>query len=216
MCKRSGGRRSPAAANTGYVLIDLKSLSAEHAVLAQAVASLRDRAAFTRLFDYYAPRLHSHLLRQRLEPAAAEEVTQEVMLILWRKAAMFDPARASLATWLYRIARNSRIDMLRRQRSSNFDPLDQDFEREDESHTAADRKMDLGQREERLQAALLTLPAEQGELVRLAFFEGLSHSEIAAAAGVPLGTVKSRIRLAFGRLRQALAEAGVTETGQGR
>lgn len=194
----------------------LATLSAEHAALARAVALQADKAAFTQLFDYYAPRIKAQLIQMKLDAASAEEVTQDVMVVLWRKAVLFDPAKASLATWLYRIARNSRIDRLRRSRIDYFDPLEPGFDREDENQMGADASMDAGQREERLQAALLSLPGEQAELIRLAFFDGLSHSEIAVQARVPLGTVKSRIRLAFGRLRRALAEHGVLDAGMGR
>ena len=193
----------------------LAILATEHAALAKAVADRRDKAAFTQLFDYYAPRIKALLVQMKLDPASAEEVTQDVMIVLWRKADMFDPARASLATWLYRVARNSRIDRLRRSRVDYFDPLEPGFDREDENQIGADARMDASQREERLQEALLSLPGEQVALIRLAFFDGLSHSEIAVQAGVPLGTVKSRIRLAFGRLRRALAERGIIESGTG-
>lgn len=186
-------------------------LAIEHAALAVAVAQARDKAAFAVLFDFYAPRIRAQLVRMKMDAASAEEVTQDVMIILWRKAAMFDPAKASLATWLYRIARNSRIDALRRQRVDYFDPMEPGFDREDETQVAADSRLDASQREEKLQAALQSLPEEQIMLVRLAFFDGLSHSEIAVRANLPMGTVKSRIRLAFARLRRALADLGVID-----
>ena len=187
------------------------TLAAEHAALAKAVASAQDRDAFAQLFDFYAPRLKASLIRMKLDAGLAEEVTQEVMLILWRKAALFDPQKASLATWLYRIARNSRIDVARRARTDYFDPLEQIHDRADEDQPGADVTMDAGQRQDKLQAALKSLPPDQNNLIRLAFFDGLSHSEIAEQAGMPLGTVKSRIRLAFSRLRRALAEMGIVD-----
>ena len=183
----------------------------ELAALVAAVAERRDREAFARLFDYFAPRLNAYLLRLGSDAGAAEELTQEVLVTLWRKADQFDPGKSSVPTWLYRIARNRRIDGLRRDRVEYMDPLESDLDIPDDPQT--DRMLDLQQREERLRAALGGLPPEQLELVRLAFYDGLSHSEIAERAKLPLGTVKSRIRLAFGRLRKILEADGVLEAG---
>jgi len=176
-----------------------------------AVAEQRDRAAFAELFDYFAPRLTAYVIRLGTEATAAEELSQEVMVTLWRKAALFDPTKSSVSTWLYRIARNRRIDGLRRDRIDFFDPLEPAHDVGEDPQT--DRLLDLQQREERLRTALAELPPEQLQLVRLAFYEGLSHSEIAERAGLPLGTVKSRIRLAFSRLRRLLEAEGVVEAG---
>lgn len=129
------------------------------------------------------------------------------MVTLWRKAEQFDRSKSSVGTWLYRIARNRRIDMLRRDRS---EPLDTDeAELVPSDDTAADDALDSMQREDRVRAAMKTLPPEQLALIRLAFFENLSHSDIADKLRLPLGTVKSRIRLAFTRLRRQLEAGGV-------
>jgi RNA polymerase sigma-70 factor (ECF subfamily) len=183
----------------------------EYAALAAAVADRQDQAAFARLFDHFAPRLKAYLLRQGMEAAAAEEITQEVMVTLWRKAGLFDPQKSSLATWLYRIARNRRIDFLRRDRLEFFDTQDPALDVEDE--TDLDDTMDRQQRDTAVRLALGSLPEEQLVLVRLAFFEGLSHSQISERTGLPLGTVKSRIRLGFTRLRRSLEAGGVAEVG---
>jgi RNA polymerase sigma factor (sigma-70 family) len=183
----------------------------ELAAWVAAVAQRRDREAFVRLFDHFAPRLTAYLQRLGVEATFAEELTQEVMLTLWRKADQFDPARSSVATWLYRIARNRRIDVLRRDRLDFIDPLEPGHEVPDDSDT--ERNLDMLQREDILKVAMESLPPEQLNLVRMAFYEGLSHSEIAERAGIPLGTVKSRIRLAFTRLRRQLETAGVVEAG---
>jgi RNA polymerase sigma factor (sigma-70 family) len=183
----------------------------ELAALVSAVAQRQDRQAFARLFDHFAPRLNAYLLRLGAESGLAEELTQEVLVTLWRKAEQFDPAKSSVPTWLYRIARNRRIDMLRRDRVDFMDPLEADLDIPDDPQT--DRMLDLQQREERLRHALVSLPPEQLDLVRLAFYDGLSHSEIAEKVRLPLGTVKSRIRLAFGRLRKRLEADGVVEAG---
>ncbi|GAB4355232.1 MAG: sigma-70 family RNA polymerase sigma factor [Oricola sp.] len=172
------------------------------AALARAVAADRDRAAFTELFDHFAPRINAYLRRLALEPGQAEEITQEVMIVLWRKADLFDPAKSSLGTWLFRVARNRRIDLTRRDRSDRLDRDDPAFRPEEA--IAPDEALGDEQRDRRIRDALQSLPEEQLELVKMAFYAGLSHSRIAERTGLPLGTVKSRIRLAFGRLRRAL------------
>ena len=188
---------------------DAISTAADHAELAARVAQQRDRDAFGVLFDYYAPRLNSYLIRLRIDRGAAEEVTQDVMATLWNKADLFDPAKSSLATWLYRIARNRRIDLRRRDRVDYLDPSASAFDVVDVDHVLPDVMVDMQARETVLRRAILGLPPEQAELVQLAFFKGLSHSEIAGDTGLPLGTVKSRIRLAFSRLRRSLEAHGV-------
>jgi RNA polymerase sigma-70 factor, ECF subfamily len=171
-------------------------------LLATRVASAQDRVAFGELYDYFAPRLTSYLIRLNLERGQAEEVAQEVMLALWQKAHLFDATKSSLSTWLFRVARNRRIDVKRRDKSALLDPEDPVFQ--PEAPEPADMSMDARMRDARVKLAMVELPDEQRELIVLAFFNGLSHSEIAEKAGLPLGTVKSRIRLAFARLRKAI------------
>jgi RNA polymerase sigma-70 factor, ECF subfamily len=176
------------------------------AALAKAVAEHRDQTAFSHLFDYFAPRLKSWLLRQRMADGEAEELVQEVMIVLWHKAGLYDPLRSSLSTWIFRIARNRRIDMQRRSKIRVLDDTDPGLQPMPEP--AADVVMESEDRDAQVRAALAELPHEQQDLLRAAFFLGQSHSEIAAATGLPLGTVKSRIRLAFGKLKKKLeAEA---------
>ena len=172
------------------------------ALLATRVASQRDREAFAELFDYFAPRLTSYLIRLNLERGQAEELAQEVLLALWQKAHLFDASKSSLSTWLFRVARNRRIDLKRRDRSALLDPEDPVFQ--PEAPEPADTGMDARQRDARIRLAMENLPVEQRDLIVLAFFNGLSHSEIAERVDLPLGTVKSRIRLAFARLRKAI------------
>lgn len=174
----------------------------ELADLVELVARTRDRQAFIRLFDHYAPRINSYLMRLGTENGVAEELTQEVMVTLWRKAELFDRTKSSVGTWLFRIARNRRIDALRRDRLSDVDQNDPAFL--PSSPEDADTIIDTGRREDRVRLAIRTLPPEQHQLVDLAFFKGLSHSQIAEETGLPLGTVKSRIRLAFTRLRRII------------
>ncbi|MTH97832.1 sigma-70 family RNA polymerase sigma factor [Roseibium sp. RKSG952] len=166
------------------------------------VANDRDKSAFTELFDHFAPRLKGYLMKQGADGNLAEEIAQDVMVTLWRKADLFDPSKSSASTWLFRIARNRRIDRLRRQKTAELDPEDPSLH--PTGPADAGTEIDARLREKRVRAALKSLPEEQREVVRLAFFIGLSHSEIADKTGLPLGTVKSRIRLAFGRLRQVI------------
>ena len=188
-------------------------LASEHAALVAAVAGQRDREAFAVLFDHYCPRITAYLLRIGADRTAAEEMTQEVMITLWHKASLFDPSKSSLGTWLYRIARNRRIDVARRNRVEFVDPGDYILEIPDDQTPDADKQIDDQTRDQVLRDAMATLPEEQRDLVRLAFFESLSHSEIATRTGLPLGTVKSRIRLAFSRLRRQLEAGGVDDAG---
>ena len=170
----------------------------------EAVASARDREAFARLFHHFAPRLKAYLIRTGSEPGRAEELAQEAMLTVWRKAETFDRRQSSASTWLFTIARNKRIDAIRRERRPEVDPEDPALV--NPPPPSAEEAMGTDQRDARLRAAIRTLPPEQAELLHHAFYEGLTHSEIADAKGIPLGTVKSRLRLAFNRLRKVMEE----------
>ncbi len=168
-----------------------------------AVGRRRDREAFARLFDHFAPRLKAYLMRLGADDSQAEELVQEIMLLVWRRAETFDPRQAAASTWLFTIARNRRIDRLRRERRPEIDPDDPALVGEPES--AADSTLAQRETGERVRAAIEGLPPEQAELLRLAYFDDTPHSRIAALKSLPLGTVKSRIRLALQRLRQSLA-----------
>ena len=170
--------------------------------LVEAIAAHGDRQAFSRLFAHYAPRVKGYLLRLGLDGGRAEELSQEVMVAVWRKAATFDRSQASVATWIFRIARNRRIDAFRRDQRAELDAEDPIWRSEPEQ--AADDRVEASQREARVREALADLPEDQREAVRRAFYEELSHSEIAERTGVALGTVKSRLRLAFVKLRARL------------
>jgi RNA polymerase sigma factor (sigma-70 family) len=183
---------------------------AEWAALVSEVAHNRDRTAFTCLFDHFVPRIEAYLLRLGSDRATAEEISQEVMVTLWRKAQLFDASKSSVTTWLYRIARNRRIDVARRDRMDYLDPMDSAFD-DVADDRVLDMTVDVQRREDVLRSAIQELPDEQLTLVKLAFFESLSHSAIADKTGLPLGTVKSRIRLAFTRLRRSLEAQGVVE-----
>jgi len=171
-------------------------------VLLGRVGTDRDRAAFVRLFNHYAPRLKSYLLKNGMDSAGAEEVVQNTFVTVWEKAASFNPARAAASTWIFTIARNKRIDALRRDRlieiNSDSPALANAVSVAQDTPYADDQAVG------RLNAAIEDLPDEQARLLRMAFFEDKSHSVIAKETKIPLGTVKSRLRLGLDRLRQTL------------
>ncbi len=162
-----------------------------------AVRDSQDKAAFAALFRHFAPRIKAFLMKSGASAALAEECAQDVMATLWQKSHLFDPARASVATWVFTIARNRRIDALRKSRRPEPEDLPWGPEAEPDQAEA----MEMQQETDRLSAALAQLPAKQRALIERAYYGDLTHSEIAAETGLPLGTIKSRIRLALDRLR---------------
>jgi RNA polymerase sigma factor (sigma-70 family) len=164
------------------------------------IRDTQDHAAFAELFQYFAPRVKAFLMRSGADATLAEECTQEVMATLWQKAHLFDASRASVATWVFTIARNRKIDALRKQRRP--EPEDLVWGPEEEPDQAD--VLSLQQESEQLGRAIAALPEKQRELIEKAYFGDLSHSEIAEQTGLPLGTIKSRIRLALDRLRHAM------------
>jgi len=177
--------------------------------LVEAVAEKRDRAAFATLFDHYTPRLKSYLMRRGASSDLAEELAQDALLTLWTKADQFRPDRSSVGTWLFRIARNRFIDLMRRG-SVGLVTIDMARGITDGAEHP-DEGIDEGRRKLQVQAVLEELPDEQREVLKLAFYDGMSQAEIAEHTGLPLGTVKSRTRLAFARLRRMAAGSGVFE-----
>jgi len=190
MERKVQGQREPASADLNVLLL--------------AVGRARDRAAFATLFEYFAPRLKSYLMRLGAGSGVAEDLAQEAMLTVWRKADQFDPGKAAATTWTFTIARNLRIDALRREKRPEIDTDDPALVPDDAPQ--ADDKMARAQEDARLREALTSLPREQVEVVEMSFFADKPHSAIAAELGLPLGTVKSRLRLAMARLRTALGE----------
>jgi RNA polymerase sigma-70 factor (ECF subfamily) len=167
-----------------------------------AVRDRRDRDAFARLFDHFAPRLKAMLIRGGLRDGSAEDVVQDVMLTVWHKAAQFDPHRAEAQSWIYRIARNRQIDLARRRPL----PLPEPIEEPEGAEPDAAQILALQQEVGRLRAALARLSPEQGRALRQAYIDELPHSQISQATGLPLGTIKSRIRLGLERLRHELRD----------
>jgi len=175
-----------------------------HEQLVILVARNKDRHAFHHLFDYFAPRIKSYLLNFNISDQKAEDLTQEVMITLWQKADKFDPQKARISTWLFRVARNKYIDKVRQQKYPEVNADD---------HIAsmiAPEKTDQNLKEQqdqgRIKMAMAALNDEQRKVIELSFFKELSHSQIAAETNLPLGTVKSRIRMAFQALREELGD----------
>jgi len=164
------------------------------------VHTQRDQSAFAALFAHFAPRVKGFLIRSGASDSLAEECVQEVMATVWHKAHLFDGSRAGVSTWIFTIARNKRIDALRRQRR----PEPEDVIWGPEDQPDQNDVLALQQETEKLGQALASLPEKQRVLIERAYFADLSHSEIAEETGLPLGTIKSRIRLALERLRHAM------------
>jgi len=174
------------------------------AALVQAVAASQDRQAFAVLFKHFAPRVKSYLLRCGAREDTAEELAQETMVSLWRKAALFDARQAQVSTWVFTIARNLRIDALRRAGPAMVDDEALDLEALPQDGPTLDELLHSTRRHERLRQAIGQLPAEQAAVLRLSFFEEHPHAQIARELGIPLGTVKSRVRLAVAQVRRLL------------
>lgn len=170
--------------------------------LIRLVAQARDREAFGRLFDHIAPRIRSHLLRVGVPASECDDVVQEVMVNIWVKAGLYQPDKGSLMAWVYVMARNLRIDRLRKARPQLYLSLD-GWDEPDDVESAEDSLVRSGSVES-LQRAMADLPPEQREIYNLVFREELSQSEIAKRLSLPLGTVKSRMRLAMVFLRRKL------------
>jgi RNA polymerase sigma-70 factor (ECF subfamily) len=166
-----------------------------------AIARAQDREAFAALFGHFAPRLKGYFMRLGVPAGIAEDLAQDTMLAVWNKANYFDPARASASTWIFTIARNLRTDLRRRERDPKV--LAEALEHDPEP-MPSDNVLTV-EREMRVRAALEHIPSDQAMVIRLSFFEDRPQSEIAQVLGIPLGTVKSRVRLAMSRLR-ALVE----------
>ena len=177
--------------------------------LVRAVAMTGDRQAFAILFKHFAPRVASYLVRGGTPPASAEELAQEAMIQLWRKAASFDPARAAVSTWVFTIARNLRIDRHRRAGNAGVEGDDDsggtfDLGEHADPAPTPDERLGAQQRERRVRAAIGQLAPEQARVLQLSYFAEAPHAEIARDLCIPLGTVKSRIRLAMNHLRRLI------------
>lgn len=167
-----------------------------------AVRDNRDRAAFANLFDHFAPRLKGFLMRSGTGAAQAEEIVQDVMLTIWRKSAQFDPTRAQVSAWVYQIARNRHIDVIRKDKR----PIPEELSEAPESDPDASQILAADQEARTLKKAIEQLKPDQREMIEKAYLGEFTHQEISTQTGLPLGTIKSRIRLALNRLRHELKD----------
>jgi RNA polymerase sigma factor (sigma-70 family) len=172
--------------------------------LLDAVARRQDRAAFARLFEHFAPRLKAYVRRLGAPEQKAEDIVQEVMITVWRRAGLYDARHASVGTWIFTIARNKRIDDLRRERHPEIDASDPALVADPQD--PADELVIWQEQARRLRDAVGALPEEQALVLRKNFFEDKPHGVIAQELDLPLGTVKSRARLALAKLRQVLGD----------
>jgi RNA polymerase sigma-70 factor, ECF subfamily len=171
----------------------------------EAIARDQDRTAFAELFNHFAPRVKAFMRRNGSTEQQAEDIAQEAMLAVWRKASLYNPSASGAATWIFTIARNLRIDAVRRESRGGAIRVEEvEAEYEVDDAPPADLRLAAAQSEARLREALTTLPHEQLKVIELSFFEEKAHSEIAETLRIPLGTVKSRVRLAMKRLRALL------------
>jgi RNA polymerase sigma-70 factor, ECF subfamily len=166
------------------------------------VAKSRDRVAFSQLFDHFGPRLKSFMMRKGASPELAEDLVQETMIAVWTKASQYAPERGAASTWVFTIARNLRIDRLRRESSAFFVDLE-GFDAPSET-SSDDENLNRSQEDDHVSRALDQIPPEQRELLILSYVEDVPQVMIAQRLKLPLGTVKSRMRLAYRRLRKLL------------
>lgn len=185
--------------------IDGKTLSTlTHEELVVRIAKVQCKRSFRVLFDHYAPRLKSYLLNLNVAASKAESIVQEVMITVWQKSAQFNPEKAKFSTWVFRVARNKHIDIVRKQKYPMVNADDHMSQMVAPEET--DKPLESKQTAVHVKEAMMKLVPEQQEVIKLSFFEELSHSAIASRLDLPLGTVKSRIRTAFGVLRKELGE----------
>lgn len=175
-----------------------------HKVLIAKIAANRDREAFGSLFAYFGPRVKAFMLKAGADHALAEDLVQDVMMTVWRKVELYAAERGSVSTWIYTIARNARIDRLRRNSSRPYEDINE-LEMASGEESAEDKTI-AGQQAERITLAMAGLPQEQREIIELGYMHDMAQSKIAAKLGLPLGTVKSRMRLAYVKLKVELED----------
>ncbi len=175
----------------------------------ELVGARRDREAFARLFKHFAPLVKAFALNgSALAANHAEELVQEVMIKVWQKAAKYNARKASASTWIYTIARNCRTDLYRRLQK--FDtPLSADDIWPDSETTELFTSVQMKRDAVRIREMLSAIPHEQAQILAKIYMEGKSHSEVAEELDLPLGTVKSRVRLAMNKLQLLVEERGL-------
>lgn len=200
---RTRGRRNSSVSD----LIPTGNSTADWSQAIVAIATRQDREAFAQLFAYFAPRIKTYMCRSGTSDGEAEEFAQEALLMVWHKARLFNPESAGASTWIFTIARNLRIDALRRKaRGGARAVTEAEAEFALDEAPLPDQAASTRQGEQRIRSALAALSIEQQRVVELSFFEDMAHAEIAGTLGIPLGTVKSRLRLAMTKLRDLLGD----------
>jgi RNA polymerase sigma-70 factor (ECF subfamily) len=174
----------------------------------KTVGETQDKASFSLLFEHFSPRLKSFLLKAgNLSEESAEELVQETMIKVWRRSSTYSPAQATASTWIYTIARNTRIDWFRKQSRENPEALNADDIYDNNEDESPYSTLVQTRRNDRISQQLQELPREQSEVLRMMYLRGMSGQQISDAMGLPLGTVKSRTRLALAKLK-----IGITST----
>jgi len=169
------------------------------------IAERQDEAAYAVLFRLIAPKVKAYLVRGGADPETAEELAQETLARIWSKAGLYRRGIGSPEGWVLSMARNLRIDRLRKERVWELsNPLSDDHNAESSDEPSPDERLEADERERRVRAALADLPPDQREVIALSFIDGLSHSAIAKRLDLSLGTVKSRLRLAYEKMRPVL------------
>jgi RNA polymerase sigma-70 factor (ECF subfamily) len=163
--------------------------------LLASLSETRSKVDFSRLYEHFAPRVKAYIIRFGMPVAAAEELTQESMLAVWRKSHLYTRSKASASTWIFTLARNQCIDRLRREKAVEYELPEEEID-PDQRHYGEHAVL-----EERMSGAIAKLPEAQAQVLYLSYYEGKSHSEISEQLGIPLGSVKSRLRLAFSKLK---------------
>lgn len=183
-----------------------QNMAAHHDACLNAIAQHQDRDAFITIFEDFAPRVKSFLMRGGFNEEKAEELTQEVMINVWQKAQQFDSHKASASTWIFTIARNKKIDIIRKEKRHEIDPNDPCFVDVNVSETKMQDTAFIEQSEAKtVRQAIKKLPKDQAALIQAFYFGGKTHTEIAKDFKIPLGTVKSRLRLAIDKLKKDFA-----------
>lgn len=171
----------------------------------------RDEAAFADIYSYYAGRVKSFLMGKGMSEEISEELTQEIMLTVWRRAESYDPKKAAASTWLFTIARNRRIDYLRGNSRVEVELDDEMLDLDTTENDPQAKFVGDSQAARQLEKALEKLPQEQRQVMHLSYYRGQSHGAIAKWLDLPIGTVKSRIRLAMQAVRLDLQEEEIQE-----
>ena len=175
-----------------------------HRALMARIAATRDRKAFRSLFEFFGPRVKSLMMKAGADHAFADDLVQDVMMTVWRKVELYAPDRGTVSAWIFTIARNARIDRLRKSSSQPYDDIDEVHIESGEK--SAEETVISGQHRARVAIAMSKLSDDQKSIIELSYLHDVPQSEIAERLAIPLGTVKSRMRLAYAKLRVELED----------